>query len=210
MPQQKPDTDELLRRVDAGDTLAAGQLLQRHRDRLRQMVVVRIDPRLAARVDPSDVVQEALAEASRKLPDYLRERPLPFYPWLRQIAWQRLVHLHTHHVKTQKRTVVREDRGCLPLPDQSAMQLVDRLVGSGTSPSKRMVREEIRQRVSGALDQLAPQDRETVILRHLEQLAFKEIAAVLGISDAATQSRYRRPVQRLHDLLGDESRGGLE
>ncbi len=210
MSQQKPDTDELLRRVDAGDTLAAGQLLQRHRDRLRQMVVVRIDPRLAARVDPSDVVQEAMAEASRKLPDYLRERPLPFYPWLRQIAWQRLVHLHTRHVKTQKRTVLREDRGYLPLPDQSAMQLVDRLVGSGTSPSKRMVREEIRQRVSGALDQLAPQDRETVILRHLEQLAFKEIAAVLGISDAATQSRYRRAVQRLHDLLSDESRGGLE
>jgi RNA polymerase sigma-70 factor (ECF subfamily) len=151
-----------------------------------------------------------MAEASQKLGDYLRERPLPFYPWLRQIAWQRLVHLHTRHVSTQKRTVVREDCGCLPLPDQSAMQLVDGLVDSGTSPSKRMVRKEIRQRVRGALDQLAPQDRETVILRHLEQLAFKEIAAVLGISEAATQSRYRRAVERLHDLLSDESRGGLE
>ena len=67
MPIQKPDTDELLRRVNAGDASAAGALLDRHRARLRQMVAVRIDPRLAARVDPSDVVQEALAEASRKL-----------------------------------------------------------------------------------------------------------------------------------------------
>jgi RNA polymerase sigma-70 factor (ECF subfamily) len=80
MASQKPDTDELLRRADEGDASAAGELLGRHRARLRQMVAVRIDPRLAARVDPSDVVQEALAEATQKLPDYLRHRPLPFYP----------------------------------------------------------------------------------------------------------------------------------
>ena len=210
MPAQKPDTDQLLRRADAGDTSAVGQLLDRHRDRLRQMVALRIDPRLTARVDPSDVVQEALAEASRKLPDYLRHRRLPFYPWLRQIAWERLVHLHYRHIEARKRTVKREDRQDLALPDQSAMQLVDRLVASGTSPSGRLVRKEMRQRIKGALQQLTAQDREVVVLRHLEQLAFKEIAAVLGITEAATQSRYRRAVERLHDLLTDDSIGGLE
>ncbi len=65
MPDRKPNTDELLRRADAGDISAKGELLDRHRGRLRQMVSVRIDPRLAARVDPSDVVQETLAEASK-------------------------------------------------------------------------------------------------------------------------------------------------
>ena len=202
MASQKLDTDELLRRADEGDASAAGQLLGRHRARLRQMVAVRIDPRLAARVDPSDVVQEALAEATQKLPDYLRHRPLPFYPWLRQIAWEKLLDVHTRHVAVQKRSVTREGPNHLDLSDHSTMQLVDRLVASGTSPSRRMVRKEIRERVRAALAALPPNDREVVILRHLEQLTLREIAAVLGITEAATQSRYRRAVERLHAVLG--------
>ena len=201
MASKKPDTDELLRRVDQGDTSAVGQLLDRHRVRLRQMVAVRIDPRLAARVDPSDVVQEALAEASQKLPEYLRHRPLPFYPWLRQIAWETLVDLHTRHVSVQKRSVTREGHNDLDLSENSTMQLIDRLVASGTSPSGRMVRKEIRERVREALEQLPTHDREVMILRHLEQLSLKEIAAVLGITEAAAQSRYRRAVERLHAVL---------
>jgi len=208
MPVQKPDTDELLRRADAGDASAAGELLDRHRARLRQMVAVRIDPRLAARVDPSDVVQEALAEASRKLPRYLQDRRVSFYPWLRQIAWERLVHLHSQHVGAQKRSVTREGRPDLALPDESAMQLVDRLVAGGTSPSRRAAREEMRQRVRAALERLPSHYREAVILRHLEQLTFEEIAGVLGISEPATRSRYRRAVERLHNLLSKNPRGG--
>ena len=208
MPHHQPNTDELLRRADAGDSWAEGELLDRYRGRLRQMVAVRIDPRLAARVDPSDVVQEALAEAIRKLPNYLRNRPVPFYPWLRQIAWERLVHLHSQHVGAQKRSVTREGRRDF-LPDESAMQLVDLLVTSGTSPSRRVVREEMLERIRHALQHLPPHDREVVILRHLEQLAFEDVAQVVGISEAATRSRYRRATERLHNLLSDESLGGL-
>jgi RNA polymerase sigma-70 factor (ECF subfamily) len=201
MASQKADTDELLRRADEGDASAAAQLLGRHRARLRQMVAVRIDPRLAVRVDPSDVVQEALTEASQKLPDYLRRRPLPFYPWLRRIAWEKLVDMHARHVSVQKRSVMREGPNDLGLSGQSAMQLVDQLAASGTSPSRGVVREEIRQRVRASLEKLPPNDREVVILRHLEQLSLKEIAAVLTISEAAAQSRYRRAVERLHAVL---------
>jgi RNA polymerase sigma-70 factor (ECF subfamily) len=208
MPHEQPDTDELLRRAGAGDRSVEGELLDRYRGRLRQMVAVRVDPRLVARVDPSDVVQEALAEASRKLAQYLRDRPVAFYPWLRQIAWERLVHLHSRHIGAQKRSVMREYRGDF-VPDQSAMQLVDRLMASGTSPSRRVARDEMRQRVRRALQHLPPQYREVVILRHLEQLAFEEVAGVLGISEAATRSRYRRAMERLHNLLSDESLGGL-
>src|SRR5262245_24069354 len=102
------DTDALLARATAGDPEAAQQLLARHRGRLGRMVAVRLDCRLAARVDPSDVVQEALMDAARKLPDYLRRRPLPFYPWLREIAWERLIKLHQQHLTAGKRSVLRE------------------------------------------------------------------------------------------------------
>src|SRR5882724_1319841 len=120
------DTDLLLDRAADGDTDARGHLLERHRDRLKRMVAVRSDPRLAARVDPSDVVQEALTEAAGKLDGYLQARPLPFYPWLRLIAQQRLIDLHRKHVLARRRSVTREAAG-LGLPDGSALQLADRL-----------------------------------------------------------------------------------
>jgi RNA polymerase sigma-70 factor (ECF subfamily) len=207
MTDENPDTDELLRRAGAADPAAVGALLDRHRVRLGHMVAVRIDPRLAARIDPSDVVQEALAEAYVKLPGYLQQRSIPFYPWLRQIAWERLVHLHWQHVHAQKRSVTREEGRYLPLPDESAMRLVDRLVTEETSPSRHAAREEIRQRVRAALEQLPPHYREVVILRHLERLTFAETAGVLGMSEAGTRSRYRRAVERLHRTLSGDAVG---
>ena len=80
------DTDDLLDRAARGEAGAGGALLARYRERIRRMVAVRLDRRLAARVDPSDVVQEALADAAQALPEYLRDRPLPFGAWLRQFA----------------------------------------------------------------------------------------------------------------------------
>src|SRR5262245_52611597 len=111
------DTEELLRRAGTGDRSAWGELLERHRLRLERMIQLRMDRRLAARVDASDVVQDTLADALHKLPGYLYERPLPFYPWLRQIAWTRLIDLHRHHVYAGKRSVRREEHGAPRLPD---------------------------------------------------------------------------------------------
>jgi len=67
MTRAQSDTDELLRRAGEGDATARQQLLLRHQLRLRQMIAVRMDRRLAARVDPSDLVQEALLDAHEKL-----------------------------------------------------------------------------------------------------------------------------------------------
>src|SRR5262249_62353015 len=103
-----PDARQRVRAAGRGDARPRGRLAERHRGRLRRMVAVRLDRRLAARVDPSDVVQESLAEADRRLDGYLRERPLPFYPWLRQLAWERLTALYRRHVPAQPRSVTRE------------------------------------------------------------------------------------------------------
>jgi RNA polymerase sigma-70 factor (ECF subfamily) len=197
------DTDQLLDRAGQGDPSARQQLLIRHQQRLRDMVALRMDRRLAVRIDPSDVVQETLAEAVRQLSDYLRRRPLPFYPWLRQLAWERLVQLHRRHVRTQKRSVLREEHG-LPLSDQSALALADRLFHRGSSPSARLHRQERRDRVQAALAQLAEPDREVLVLRHLEGLSTREIAAILGITEGAVYTRHLRALERLRTLLGDE------
>ena len=201
--EHDPDTDELVEQARGGDREARQQLLVRHRGRLRQMVALRMDRRLRARVDPSDVVQEALADAAQELSDYLRQRPLPFYPWLRQLAWERLIDLHRRHVYSKKRSISREDPEFLALPEESAVQLAQRLLAPGSSPSERLVRDELRGRVQAALAQLAPRDREVLVLRHLEQLSTQHTAAILGITQGAVKTRHLRALERLRGLLGE-------
>jgi RNA polymerase sigma-70 factor, ECF subfamily len=203
MPLKPPDTDELLRRTSQGNADARDQLLARHRTRLRKMVSYHLDRRLAARVDPSDVVQDVLIEATHKLADYMRDRPLPFYPWLRQIACDRLVELHRQHVQAQKRSVRREEPGALALPDESLAELAGRLVTSATSPTQRLLRKEIQERVRSALKRLSSRDREILELRHLEQLSVAETAAVLGLTQSGVKSRHLRALQRLQELLAE-------
>jgi len=203
MVLSKPDTEELLGRAATGDHGAREQLLERHRRRLVQMVSVRLDGRIKARLDPSDVVQEALMDADRDLSDFLRERPVPFYVWLRQLTWQRLVKLHQHH-QAGKRHVAREQPPAPALNDDSAAALAQHLLGRGASPSSQLVRKELRRRVQNALDLLAERDREVLVLRYLEGLSSKETAAVLGIREGAAKVRHLRALERLRGYLGDE------
>ena len=204
MGASQPDTDELLRAAEHGDGTARQHLLARHRSRLRQMVAVHLDRRLAARIDPSDVVQETFLDAALKLSDYLREQPLPFYPWLRQLAWQRLERLHRDHVQRHRRSVLREEGpGQLSL-DSSADALANLLKASGTSPSRQLIRDEMSRRVQDALNRLGPNDRELLIMRYLEEMSAAEIGAVLGIGAGAVRTRHVRALARLRRLLDDD------
>jgi RNA polymerase sigma-70 factor (ECF subfamily) len=202
---QEVDTDQLLDRAGHGDPVAQQELLVRHRGRLRQLIAVRMDRRLAARIDPSDVVQDTLTEAVQRLADYLRRRPLPFYPWLRQLALDRLAELHRGHLRAQKRSVTREEAWDPGLSDASVLELAGRLLARGSSPSARLVRREMRDRVRAALEQLPAADREVLVLRHVEQLSAREIAAVLGVSEGVVYTRHVRALERLRGLFTDES-----
>jgi RNA polymerase sigma-70 factor (ECF subfamily) len=203
MPRHTPDTDQLLLRVERGDTFAREQLFIRHRGRLRRMVALRMDRRMRARVDPSDVVQETLHDADQQLADFIRRRPLPFYPWLRQIALERLIDYHRRHIQAQKRSVKREEQPLPRLPDESMLELAQRLFRNGSSPSVQLQRKELRQRVQEILSQLSERDREVLVLRHLEQLSAREIAAVLGITEGAVHTRHLRALERVRKALGE-------
>jgi RNA polymerase sigma-70 factor (ECF subfamily) len=170
------------------------------------MVAARLDRRLAARVDASDVVQEALAEAAHKLSAYLQQRPLPLYPWLRRLAWEHLIKTHQRHLASRKRSAGREEQNILGLPDESALELVQRLVAPGTSPSNHLLLAELRRRVRLVLAQLDEGDREVLVMRYLEQLPFSDIAEVLDLSQGAVKMRHTRALRRLRDLLGSDPR----
>jgi RNA polymerase sigma-70 factor (ECF subfamily) len=201
MTADEDETKSMLRRAGNGDDAALRELLTRHRSRLKRMVAVRMDRRLAPRFDPSDIVQQTLIAAFQQLPEYIRDPPLPFYPWLRQLAWKKLCDLYEKHVVAQRRSVRRERPPNLLLSDESMLQLADRLASSGTSPSGKVVRAELRGRVEAALAALPDRDREILVMRHIEGLSVSEIAAILQIRDDAVKMRRRRALERLKEIL---------
>ena len=201
--------ESLLDRARREDRSAVGRLLEIHRQRLRRMVAARLENRLAARIDPSDIVQDALLEAERELPKYIRERPVPFFVWLRAIAHDRLVWWTRWHT-AKKRDVFREQALKVSPSNARAQTHVDGLVDSGTSPSGRAIRAEERERILELLCRMGPADRRVLELRYLDGLSIAGIASVLEIGLGAAQMRHLRALERVRKLLdapGEEPTG---
>jgi RNA polymerase sigma-70 factor (ECF subfamily) len=198
------EDDDLTRLARRGDSAAITELLSKHRRRLRRMIQIHWDERLNPRADPSDIVQEALAEAARRLPEYLKAQSVSLYPWLRSLAYDRLVATYRKHVKAQRRTVTAEAADELELPDASAWKLANKIAGRESTPSHKLMREESREQVRSALKKLSPPDRRVLVMRFLEQLSIEETAEVLGISPAAVSTRQFRALQRFKNVLKTE------
>jgi RNA polymerase sigma-70 factor (ECF subfamily) len=202
------DTDSLLERTTWGDQAARAELFKRNRDRLRQMIAVRMDARLRIRCDPSDLVQDVLNEANQHLDKFAQERPVPFQVWLREIAWKRLVDLRRKHLGTARRSLLREVRLDYDLPEESSIVLADRLVARGPSPSAVAQINERRAHIRAAIESLPPIDREILVLRYLEQLPPREIGEILGMTKGAVSTRHTRALARLRTLLDEEQTEG--
>jgi RNA polymerase sigma-70 factor (ECF subfamily) len=200
MTETTKAVSELLERAVHGDDAARQQLLEQHREHLRRLIASRLDRRLTSRIDPSDVVQETLADAAKRLDDYLRERPLPFLGWLRQLAGERLIDTHRRHIFSQRRSVNRENRVTDDASNLPAA-LIRRFLASDTSPSNRLSRQERRDQVRTALAALSERDREVLVMRYLEQASAAEIADVLGVTESAVKSRLLRALIRMRGQL---------
>lgn len=206
------ETQQLLASAGHGDPLAVNQLLDRHRDSLRQMVRLRLDRAIARRVDASDIVQDVLLEANQRLSDYLADPRLPFHLWLRHLAKDRIIDMHRQHRGAQRRSLDREQ----PLAagehgDRSAFDLARELVDHELTPAAANIRRELESRFLTAVEQLEEDDRDIILMRHFEQLGNTEAAAALGLSPAAAGMRHLRALRRLRVILGESpSSGGLE
>jgi RNA polymerase sigma-70 factor, ECF subfamily len=165
-----------------------------------KVVASRLDRRLAARVDPSDIVQETMIDAYRKLAQFLRQQPVPLVVWLRKIVAQRLIDTHRRHLGSQRRSVIRERRESQPL-DTSAPELIDLIAKGKSGPSGELMREEQMECVRAAIDRLPARYREVLVMRHFDQMEPDEIAQALGISPGAVRARIIRGLVRLKESL---------
>jgi RNA polymerase sigma-70 factor (ECF subfamily) len=201
MPLNIRETQELLDQARLGDNQAIEELLTRHRDPLRRMIDLRLDPAIMQRVDASDVVQEVLLEASRRLKDFLQNPTMPFHLWLRHIAKDHIIDAHRKHHLAQKRGVNREQPLARKWADQSSLDLAAQLIDHELTPASAAIHQELVRRLQAALLQLEEDDREVILMRHYERLANQDVASALGLTEAAASMRYLRALRRLRDLL---------
>lgn len=199
MPDFRPDSEDtrrLLDQIAAGEPGAVDRLLAHHREDLRRFVELRLDRGVRARVDPSDVVQQAQLDVARRLPEYLAGRPVPFHLWARQFAYQRVLNARRDH-RADRRDVRRETAE----PDQSSVALARSILCPGPSPSEVAVARELADRAAAAIEILPEADREILLLRHTEGLPFDEVAVLLGIDPATARKRFGRALCKLGDAL---------
>ena len=200
------ETQRLLDRARAGKPRAIDHLLEHHRPYLRRLIELRLDPGMRARVDPSDVVQDAQLEAVRRMSTYLELPPMAFRLWLRQLAFDRLLMMRRRHVEAAQRTVNRD----VALPDRSSMALARQLIDSRPTPSESVSRRELAQRVHQAISRLTEADREIILMRNFEGLSNQEVARVLQVKPDAASQRYGRALLRLRKLLLQSGMGGSQ
>jgi RNA polymerase sigma-70 factor (ECF subfamily) len=201
MPEITPDSAEtcrLLEQIQAGDRSAFERLFGRYRPYLHQVVEARLDPQILARVDPSDVVQEAQMEVYRRLPDYLARRPMPFRLWLRKTAQERMLSIRRRHLEAKGRALGRE----VPLPERSSLMLAKPFLAAKSTPSQELDQRELVDRVQKAVARLSEADQEILLLRTFEGLSNQEVACLLDLDPQTASKRYGRAVLRLQRLLG--------
>ena len=200
---QSEQTLLLLERVRQGDGDAINGLLERHRAAIRRMIDQRMDRVVQRRVDASDIVQDVLVEANRRLKDYLANPTMPFRLWLRHMARDRLIDAHRRHRVASTRSIDRE----VPLvtggdSDRSGADLAGQLADRELTTAAAATWHELERRFADAVEQLEEADRQIVLLRHFEHLSTAEAAEVLGLSKPAAGMRYLRAMRRLRGLLG--------
>ncbi len=199
MRETPDETDKLLELAQDGDHAAFEEIFRRHRAKLRRAIALRMDSRVAARVDASDVLQDTYLEAFRRLPLYLQQQPMPFYLWLCWIAREKVIALHRRHLGAEKRAVTYE---APQLPaDRSATFVSAVIAGREPSPSQALAKAELAERLRQALGQLDADERDLILWRHFEQLSARDMAQLLQVSEAAASKRYLRAVERLRTIL---------
>jgi RNA polymerase sigma-70 factor (ECF subfamily) len=184
------------------DDRAFASRFTEHRQRLKQMLRFRMDPRLRSRTDLSDILQEAYIDAYRRLDHYANKPDMSFYVWLRQVTMQRLIDVHRQHLLADKRDVRNEVRiGASEYNAATSAAIARQFVDQMVTPSQVAIREEMAAQLETTLGNLDEIDREVLVLRHFEELGNNEVAEVLGISEAAASNRYVRALARLRKDL---------
>ena len=193
---------ELLDAMQTGDTDALAELVSHHQSRIRHLIEMQLDSRLAGRVDTDDVLQEVFLDAAARIRHFVNEHSGSLFVWLRLITIQTLANVHRRHFGTKMRDVTRE-MSIFRSNNNATTSLALQLLGQATSPSQVAMREETAARLVAVINNMSEIDQQILQLRHFEQLTNSEASEVLQIQPKAASIRYIRALKRLKEVLAE-------
>lgn len=173
------DQEKIIARARRGDADAFEQLVAAYRDQ-----VFRLALRMCgSEADADEVAQEAFLSAWKALPNFRGESQ--FSTWLYQLTTHAAIDL----MRREKRQIAADD-----ITEVSAAD-------PAPSPQQQAEQSEQREIVRDAILQLAPEQREVVVLRFMEELSYEEIGAVLKLPSGTVKSRLNRAKAQLKEIL---------
>jgi len=182
----------LVRRCVAGDAVAWEEIVQRYHRRIYNICY-----RFAGTSDDAqDLTQEVFIKMYRTLSSYDVDRGA-FMTWVTTMTRNLLV----DHFRKTKQDRVTDSIDAAPSEHEDAMPLSDHIEDKGLPPDARVQSRETGEAVHQALHKLSPELREAVILRDLQDMDYREIAAVLKVPEGTVKSRINRGRAELARLL---------
>lgn len=171
--------------------------LERYRSYLRLLAGLQIEPRLQAKLDPSDFVQQTLLEAYQGIDKLRGQDEATVAAWLRQILAHNLADALRRYGAGARDVALEQS-----LNDSSA-RMEAWLLGGGSSPSEQVMRNEQLLQLAEAMEQLPPDQRLALDLKHLQGWSVAEIGRHLDRTEASVAGLLRRGVKRLREFLVD-------
>ncbi len=200
---ESPDlADDLLRAARAGDADARGRLLDGYRNYLTLLARLQLGRTLRGKADPADLVQETFLRAHRDFAQFRGTTEAELLGWLRRILATTAANLVRRYRGTRGRDV-RLERQMADELDRSSRALDRGLVARSGSPSEKAQKREQAVALADALESLPAAYGEVIILRHLEELSFPEIARRLGRTLDSVKKLWVRGLAQLREHLGD-------
>lgn len=192
-------TGEAAGSVPDGQGLA--DLINGLKPQLLSYIERNLGPALRSRLEPEDILQEVTVSALAA-PQHFAVAGRDPFRLLCQLAEQRIIDAHRHHVAAEKRSVKREVSGGAPGGGEGEeRQFLDLLAASLTSASGVFSREQREYRLQQALAALSAEQQTALRLRYVEGCSTKEVAEALGKTDGAVRVMLSRTVSELQNYL---------
>ena len=185
----------LVDRFKNGDEAAFNEMVSRYWDRIYGMV----HQLLRNQQDAEEVTQDAFIRAHRGLVNFRGDSA--FSTWLYQIATNLARNRYWYWWRRKRDKTVSFDQ---PVSADNDTPLSEVFAADVETPGDITVTQELVDRITAGMDKLSPKHREILILRNVKNMAYEEIAVILGISVGTVKSRIARARESLRATMGEE------
>lgn len=192
-PRDGVSDEELVRLFNDGDASAFEALARRYQRPLFNFILRSVRERDRA----EELLQDVFLKVVQRSSEF--QGNSKFSTWLYTIA-------RNLCIDTSRKMVFRRHRSLdapLSAADAEGATMLDRVAGDEPAADRAVIGQDLQERISAAIDELPEEQREVFLMREVSNMAFKDIADVVGVPENTVKSRMRYALERLQRALSE-------